>query len=692
MTATMHRTEKWPTVTRQAPCAICEKPDWCVVSPDGAIAGCMREQGKGYFKTAQTGGGDMYLHRPEDTPYERPVPRPKPGTTARDIMADRAVFAIVARACAELPPIARDELARRFGSVYGPRAVERFGIGYLDGPILAAALAAADRTQDAQQAGILWENGTVTRSIAGKLSIPHIRDGLIHDLRIAGIKGIHEETKEISLPGSYAEREIGDLFFNHDALNDLGEDGVLHVCGGAYKAMGLILAGLENTVGLRGEAELSAGHIAALHAAGVRTIILHIDNEEPKPGEDRSAGRRLGLVKAERLAAAGFAVLIAEPPREPGTAKVDPDALLRDLGPRAVRDYALSAIPLDAWRVVIGEVAPDVPDQAASIARIEAELAEERRRRQIEQAEGARLVAHIAELETERDLLHQTRQHADQTVAANVWDAAIALKKRYERGAVVTVDGEDRAPVISKYDAQTGSAATLGRCITRLEESGIKVHRYEKTIKTEAGNDKTVKIPHLFIPPEHRTSVPAIVRFLLPPSPAKKKQGGSKPRIAVPVSGEHPDAPLIRRLETIETFRSMPEPEKVLGGPKLIAASETYFTKDGDPITKHEAHRIQVEIGYEPPPWWNPAPQSDQSPADRLQVDDLLKNVDGFQVEIGPVSSAMPRADFDAWLDEEPVPIPLHGERCAMPGCVLPPGPEGMCGRHESFVAMTGAD
>jgi len=362
-TATTART--WIRATPQHPCPICGKKGYCTFTSDGLKAGCMDVR-EGSYRTKQTDIGEMYLHRLTEEPREMRVPRPKTTPPTRDIMADRAVFGIMVRVCAALPEVARDELARRFGLVFGPQAAARFGIGYVGAPTLLAAFADADRTQAARNAGVLWRNGTVARSIEGRLIIPHVRDGLVHDIRIAGIKGIHEETKEISLPGSYADREIADLFYNHDALKDVGEDGTIHVCGGAYKVMALILAGLKNAVGLRGEAELSPGHIAALHAAGVRTIILHIDNEDPKPGEDRSAGRRLGLVKAERLAAAGFAVLIAEPPREPGTPKVDPDALLRDLGPRAVRDYAHSAIALDAWRVVIGVAPTSISDEAAA--------------------------------------------------------------------------------------------------------------------------------------------------------------------------------------------------------------------------------------------------------------------------------------------------------------------------------------
>ncbi len=363
MSATMHRAETWDRVSHREHCPICDKPDYCKTSPDKAIAGCMRIA-EGSFKTKETDLGPMYLHRLTDEPRATPPPRPQPAAAPqRNVLADRAVYALVVATCAPLPAYAADELERRFGTHWRAIAAARH-IGYCDGPALLATIAAAGRRGDAIAAGVLNRDGTVARSLLGRLVIPYLRDGLVHDLRGAGIKG-RDETKEISLRGAYADRGVADLCYNDDALRDCGPDGVLHLAGGAYKTMALLAAGL-NAAGLRGEAELSDGHSARLHAAGVRTIILHIDAEDPKEGQPHSAGRRLGLAKAERLAAAGFTVLMAEPPREPGTPKVDPDALLRDLGPRAVRDYALSAIPLEAWRVVIGVAPAAVSEEAAT--------------------------------------------------------------------------------------------------------------------------------------------------------------------------------------------------------------------------------------------------------------------------------------------------------------------------------------
>ena len=53
----------WHQVTKQEPCAICGKGDWCTVSDDGEVAGCMRTA-EGSFKS--TNG--QYFHRLRESP------------------------------------------------------------------------------------------------------------------------------------------------------------------------------------------------------------------------------------------------------------------------------------------------------------------------------------------------------------------------------------------------------------------------------------------------------------------------------------------------------------------------------------------------------------------------------------------------------------------------------------------------
>ncbi len=407
------RAEAWGRVTRHEPCPICEKGDWCKVSPDGAVACCMRIT-DGAFKLGQLKTGEPYgLHRlRDDRPYEGQPPTfivtPAPEDDAGfDVLTARAVYGATAAHCAaSLTDRARAELARRFGPVYGPQAAERFGLGYCNSPELVKALDAGGRRTDAIAAGVLHpQRGQAVRSIGGRITIPYMHGGGTFDLRGAGIKGV-DETKEMSLPGGYVERGVAGLFFNHDALDTLPVGEPLHLAGGAYKAMALALSGLP-AVGTRGEAELSDAQLAALVEAGVTDVILHIDAEEPKEGQTLSAGRRLGLPKAERLAAAGFAVSVAEPPREPGTPKVDPDALLRDLGPRAVRDYALSALSLEAWRVVIGvELVGVSPEVAAEIEALRRNCASAQR-----QLTNVVYIRKNGEIKAERDALTASVLH-----------------------------------------------------------------------------------------------------------------------------------------------------------------------------------------------------------------------------------------------------------------------------------------
>lgn len=467
------RTEKWDRVTRHAPCPICQRTGYCKVTTDGMIAGCMREP-DGAYKTVPTALGEMYLHRLTDEPCEpRPV-RPKPTEAPqRNVIADRAVYALVVETCASLPPCAVDEMVRRFGPL-DPQIATTQRIGYCDGPALLAAIERAGRQREAIDAGVLNQDGTVSRSLLGRLVIPYMRDGLVHDLRGAGIKG-RDETKEISLRGGYAERGVADLFYNDDALGQLGPDATLHLAGGAYKTMALLAAGL-NAVGLRGEAELSDGHIARLHAAGVRTIIRHIDAEDPKEGQDLSAGRRLGLTVAERLAAAGFAVRMAEPPREPGTPKVDPDALLRDLGPRAVRDYALSAIPLDAWRVVIGVQPVGVPEEVA--------VEREALRRQLREKDH--LISALAGLKRAKQI---------KAVEPAVFASAVIYASKKSRGQV---DSDGWAPTSRAELGDVGgrSPDAIGNQLDTIASWGAgfeKESRYEDFRQVDNAGQVTVE-------------------------------------------------------------------------------------------------------------------------------------------------------------------------------------------------------
>lgn len=63
---------KWIRVDKQKPCKICEKPDWCGYSDDGAVAICMRvESGR----KSRNGG---WVHLLKDKPLVPQIRRPEP--------------------------------------------------------------------------------------------------------------------------------------------------------------------------------------------------------------------------------------------------------------------------------------------------------------------------------------------------------------------------------------------------------------------------------------------------------------------------------------------------------------------------------------------------------------------------------------------------------------------------------------
>jgi len=60
-----HTSEGWQRVTARNRCSICGRSNWCVISGDGAVAGCMRIS-RGAFRTRCGGAGEMFFHRLRD--------------------------------------------------------------------------------------------------------------------------------------------------------------------------------------------------------------------------------------------------------------------------------------------------------------------------------------------------------------------------------------------------------------------------------------------------------------------------------------------------------------------------------------------------------------------------------------------------------------------------------------------------
>jgi len=257
-----------------------------------------------------------------------------------------------------------------------------------------------------------------------------------------------------------------------------------------------------------------------------------------------------------------------------------------------------------------GSVAPD----ATCVAQLRAENAalreenarlavgihhaEDKARRADEEAERAILRA--TALEEENRILHQGRKHPDQCVTGAAWDMARALKQRRERGQGQVFNGGNYYPVGGKRDAQERSASTYNRAVGRIRDAGrVRFEKIEKTIKGDDFEGET-EITLFHIPDEHFRSDAALVAYLTPPPPEKKRWGGDR-TIAVPQSPEHPDAPLVRRRELVETFKSLADRATPLAPPKTIHAHEHYFTSVGEPISYNQARDLMEHLGYQPP-------------------------------------------------------------------------------------------
>jgi hypothetical protein len=79
---------RWVRVTANSPCPICHKGDWCRVTSDGCLAGCMRIE-IGCFRTKEgRDGSRVYLHRLGDATRPRVDPPAPSGPEAKRAEAD----------------------------------------------------------------------------------------------------------------------------------------------------------------------------------------------------------------------------------------------------------------------------------------------------------------------------------------------------------------------------------------------------------------------------------------------------------------------------------------------------------------------------------------------------------------------------------------------------------------------------
>ncbi|MCY2954812.1 MAG: AAA family ATPase [Planctomycetota bacterium] len=88
---------QWPKVTKEKPCPVCRKADWCRLSGDGEVALCARIE-QGSFQKAKGNGG--WLHRLKDSPdyhggnsQHRPAPKSTPKTPKIHASIEAAIAA-----------------------------------------------------------------------------------------------------------------------------------------------------------------------------------------------------------------------------------------------------------------------------------------------------------------------------------------------------------------------------------------------------------------------------------------------------------------------------------------------------------------------------------------------------------------------------------------------------------------------
>ena len=79
----MMQQRAWVRVTRQKPCPVCDKPDWCAVTADGALACCMRVSSNRLTKN------NGFIHKLNESTGDRPqLPPPQD----RKLMLDCAAY------------------------------------------------------------------------------------------------------------------------------------------------------------------------------------------------------------------------------------------------------------------------------------------------------------------------------------------------------------------------------------------------------------------------------------------------------------------------------------------------------------------------------------------------------------------------------------------------------------------------
>jgi hypothetical protein len=75
----------WHDVSRRERCTVCDRPDWCSRSTNGAIAICRRQGGGGATQRTDKNSATFWLHRTGSSPFRPPV---RPASSIQDTKTD----------------------------------------------------------------------------------------------------------------------------------------------------------------------------------------------------------------------------------------------------------------------------------------------------------------------------------------------------------------------------------------------------------------------------------------------------------------------------------------------------------------------------------------------------------------------------------------------------------------------------
>jgi hypothetical protein len=329
-----------------------------------------------------------------------------------------------------------------------------------------------------------------------------------------------------------------------------------------------------------------------------------------------------------------------------------------------------SAVPLDQVRAAVFALQQENEDlrrEAERSARLLAFCKDEQKRKDaVIEAQSLEIAAYRAAAE-----------HTDSTISGAIFDIASEVVAAHQRGDVLIEDGKQKVRVSYKRAAQKGirSAQTNSKAVHKIHASGHVPVAFRATrVESEAFTGE-VEAAYIEIPAEHCVTPAKAALYLLPP-PGPKKQGGARRRITLPVFDKAVEGPVKLVTEKRKLWSSVVT-ERVVKVEQVDSHTE-YFSDQGEQMTVDEVRDYQEGIGLKTRvavPTYRPAVQQPLTEVDRELV-----------------RPSMGQADFDAWLDEEPAPIPIHGPRCRASGCGKRPGASGYCERHDAVLAMAAGD